>query len=209
MAITGQDAATLHPAEGAGARLPVSARDLTRSMLLLRASNMSVMRLQLAIERRDRRRAMEALDGLVALDGEIRGLIEGMPAADGAFAEMARRIDDQKAVLASEKLVFAAGTTGPALARPAPVVVALAADPGSPEGRSLDRPSEDEAAAPPEADWATVCAREAEEQAPPPGRRIRLAVTALLLAAGMAAGAYFFGGGGSALPPPVAWTGSW
>ena len=97
---------------------PASEGDLTRGMLLLRASNMNMMRLQLAMERSDRRLAMEALDGLVALDGEIRGLIEDMPPAHETLIEMSRRLDAQKTVLASEKLVFAAGRAGPSLARP-------------------------------------------------------------------------------------------
>src|SRR3546814_5591924 len=75
---------------------PASESDLARGMLLLRASNMNVMRLQLAMERSDRRLAMEELDCLVALDGEIKGFIEDMPPADAALHEMTRRIDAQK-----------------------------------------------------------------------------------------------------------------
>src|SRR3546814_5011313 len=104
---------------------PASESDLARGMLLLRASNMNVMRLQLAMERSDRRLAMEALDCLVALDGEIKGFIEDMPPADAALHDLTRRIDAQNAVLASEQLVFAAGRVGTGLrhrgdAAPAP-----------------------------------------------------------------------------------------
>ena len=95
---------------------PVSGQELARSMTLLRASNLSVVRLQLAMERQDKRQAMEALDGLVALDGEIRELVCAIPAEAEPLREMTRRIDDQRRAIASEKLVFAAGRRGPALA---------------------------------------------------------------------------------------------
>ena len=118
---------------------PASEGDLARGMLLLRASNMNVMRLQLAMERSDRRLAMEALDGLVALDGELKGFIEDMPPADEALTEMARRLDAQKAVLASEKLVFAAGRSGPSLARPKDIAPpAPVAEPDAPRTLSLE-----------------------------------------------------------------------
>jgi hypothetical protein len=82
--------------------------------MLLRASNMNVIRLQLAMERSDRRTAMEALDGLVALDREIGGFIGEPP--DPELSAMARRLDGQKTVIASEKLIFAAGKRGPTIA---------------------------------------------------------------------------------------------
>lgn len=104
------------PGRGSGA---VSSRELTRGLMLLRASNMNVIRLQLAMEQRDRRQAMEALDGLVALDGEIRDFIEDMPPKDAAAEALGRRIDAQKTAIASEKFILAAGKRGPALA-PAP-----------------------------------------------------------------------------------------
>ena len=119
---------------------PVSGQELARSMTLLRASNLSVVRLQLAMERQDKRQAMEALDGLVALDGEIRELVGAMPAEAEPLREMTRRIDDQRRAIASEKLVFAAGRRGPALApeaeptaEPAPLLEEAAAlDPCEP-----------------------------------------------------------------------------
>lgn len=121
---------------GEPASLPVSRQELARSMTLLRASNLGVVRFQLAMERQDKRQAMEALDGLVALDGEIRELVDTMPAEE-PLREMTRRIDDQRSAIASEKFVLAAGRAGPALARnadPAP-----ASEPAS----LLDEVSED------------------------------------------------------------------
>lgn len=96
---------------------PVSGTELAKGLLLLRASNMNVVRLQLAMERSDRRTAMEALDGLVALDRELSGFISEMPAPDSEYSAMARRIDAQKSSVASEKLIFAAGTRGPTIAQ--------------------------------------------------------------------------------------------
>ena len=108
---------------GEPAPLPVSRQELARSMTLLRASNLGVVRLQLAMERQDKRQAMEALDGLVALDGEIRDLVGMMP-TEAPLREMTQRIDAQRSAIAYEKFVLAAGRAGPALARngdPSPV----------------------------------------------------------------------------------------
>ena len=101
----------------------VSSGELARGLMLLRASNMNVIRLQLAMEHRDRRQAMEALDGLVALDGEIRDFIGDIPPHDAASAALARSIDAQKSAIASEKFMLAAGKSGPAIA-PQPVPAA-------------------------------------------------------------------------------------
>jgi hypothetical protein len=80
---------------------------------------------------------MEALDGLVALDGELKGFIDDMPPNDRAFSEMTRRLDAQKAVLASEKLVFAAGRSGPSIDRPRQIGSASPSL-GPEEARTLD-----------------------------------------------------------------------
>jgi hypothetical protein len=137
---------------GEPASLPVSRQELARSMTLLRASNLSVVRLQLAMERQDKRQAMEALDGLVALDGEIRELVGAMPAEAEPLREMTRRIDDQRSAIASEKLVFAAGRRGPALARhaepaaePAPVLEEAAAPDASEAYDALEEAWQEEA----------------------------------------------------------------
>ena len=177
---------------------PASEGDLARGMLLLRASNMNVMRLQLAMERSDKRLAMEALDGLVALDGEIKGFMEDMPPTDGALDEMSRRLDAQKAVLASEKLVFAAGRAGPSLARrneiaPSPPVA-------EPEvARSLNLPPSGTEPQQAEPEWIPAYLLEEEEKATGRGRRFALiaAVMLLLILAGAAA---LYMAGLSALP---------
>lgn len=114
MATTGQIAESLDFHEPGWSDQPASVTDLARGLMLLRASNMNVIRLQLAMERSDRRTAMEALDGLVALDREIGGFIGEPP--DPELSAMARRLDGQKTVIASEKLIFAAGKRGPTIA---------------------------------------------------------------------------------------------
>lgn len=149
---------------------PASEGDLARGMLLLRASNMNVMRLQLAMERSDRRLAMEALDGLVALDNELKGFIEDMPPADNALSEMTRRLDAQKAVLASEKLIFAAGRSGPSLARPKDVAPpAPIAEPDAPRTLNL------------EPEWVPAHLVEEEKEAGRGGRIAWIAAAFLLL----------------------------
>ena len=172
MATTGQTASSLGLGEKDWPPSPVSEADLARGMLLLRASNMNVVRLQLAMERRDRRLAMEALDGLVALDGELSGLIGDMPPPGAEYSALARRLDDQKVALASEKLVFAAGRAGPALAR------------------ASSAPAYTEIPSPPAPEEAEFFAEEDEK--PARGARwIALAATILLLLALGAAGAYY------------------
>jgi hypothetical protein len=166
-----------------------SGADLARSMLLLRASNMNVMRLQLAMERRDRRQALEALDDLVAIDSEIRGLVEDMP-INGTLGEMARRLDDQKAVLASEKLIFAAGKTGPALAPKAEIAPAPLPTLEAEAVRSLKLPSQPDGETAPE--WIPAYLME-EEKTSRKGRFALMALGALLLIPGGAAAVHFLG----------------
>ena len=58
---------------------PVAGEELAEGLMLLRASTLKVIRLQLAIERQDRRVALEAMDDLVALDDELQKCLANMP----------------------------------------------------------------------------------------------------------------------------------
>lgn len=101
------------------------AHDLARGLTYLRASNMQVMRLQLAMEQQDRRGVMAAIDELVGLDRELGRFIETIP--DPALADVGRELDTQKNELIGQRLVLARGKVGPALAPqpPAPPVPAI------------------------------------------------------------------------------------
>lgn len=102
------------PEQGGAAVMPA---DLARGLTFLRASNMQVMRLQLAMEREDRRGVMAAIDELVGLDRELARFIETIP--DPELDEIGREIDARKHELMEQRVVLARGKLGPAL-RPVP-----------------------------------------------------------------------------------------
>ncbi|SMF78513.1 hypothetical protein [Allosphingosinicella indica] len=94
----------------------VNGADLARGMTLLRASNMNVMRLQLAMEKRDRRETMAAMDDLVGLDRELSHFVASIPATPPADSgRMSRWVDEQKKAVVADRLVLARGKSGPAL----------------------------------------------------------------------------------------------
>lgn len=101
------------PMNGGGGSA-VMAHDLARGLTYLRASNMQVMRLQLAMEQQDRRGVMAAIDELVGLDRELGRFIDSIP--DPELADVGREIDGQKRELIAQRLVLARGKVGPALA---------------------------------------------------------------------------------------------
>jgi hypothetical protein len=106
-------AAAIPPEDQAGGRSAVGAQDLAQGLMLVRASTINMVRLQLAMERRDRRVALQALDELTLLDRRIGDFIDDLPVdSDDVWAD-ARRLEHQHRALAAEKLVLAAGTSGP------------------------------------------------------------------------------------------------
>lgn len=91
----------------------VMAADLARGLTFLRASNMQVMRLQLATEQHDRRGMMAAIDELVGLDRELGRFIDSIP--DCALATVARELDAQKRDVMAQRTILARGKSGPSL----------------------------------------------------------------------------------------------
>jgi hypothetical protein len=81
---------------------------LMRGLIFLRANTMNMIRLQLAMERGDRRAALQTVDELVALDAQIRDLVEA-GAAGTEISQMQRDVDQQRLTLSLEKLALAAG----------------------------------------------------------------------------------------------------
>ncbi len=81
--------------------------ELAEGLMLVRASTLKMLRLQLAMERRDRRFAIETVDELVALDRCLSDCLAAVPlAADQAG--LAMELDDERAALNREKLTLAA-----------------------------------------------------------------------------------------------------
>jgi hypothetical protein len=96
-----------------------SMHTLRSELDLTRASQLTLLRLQLALHKSNRRAAMQALDDLLDIDAEMEGLaaalsdITAHPAGDpghaGIDAALTRFIELQKAAIAAEKHALAGG----------------------------------------------------------------------------------------------------
>ena len=93
----------------------VGSEELAEGLMLVRASTLKMIRLQLAMERRDRRVALEAVDALVALDRRLERYLADVPAPE---------LEIERAALNREKLTLAAEVIRPKPVEPAaePVV---------------------------------------------------------------------------------------
>src|SRR5260370_38296493 len=58
----------------------IGSEELAEGLMLVRASTLKVVRFQLAMERQDRRVALEAVDDLVAPDRRLRDYLADVPA---------------------------------------------------------------------------------------------------------------------------------
>ena len=93
-----------------GRRTSVGADDLARGLLLVRASAIKVVRFQLAMERQDRRLALQTVDDLVLLDRKIENFLSDMPSVGDGVSALERELEAQRQALAREKFTLAAGT---------------------------------------------------------------------------------------------------
>jgi hypothetical protein len=84
------------------------ATELAEGLMLVRASNVKMLRLQLAMERRDQGVALQTLDDLVELDAKIAAFLEQMPSCE-ALQPLARDANEQRSKLVQEKFGLAAG----------------------------------------------------------------------------------------------------
>ncbi|PSJ37946.1 hypothetical protein [Allosphingosinicella deserti] len=82
---------------------------LARGLMLMRASNLSVVRLQLAVERRDRACVLERIDDLAALDRKLRALVHELPVSAPGLDPIERALEEQSDILAREKLALVSG----------------------------------------------------------------------------------------------------
>ena len=90
---------------------PVGSDELAEGLMLMRASAISVVRLQLAMERRDRRVALQAVDDLVELDTRLDEFLSEIPTAPN-LAPLQRALEDGRSALAREKWTLAAEASG-------------------------------------------------------------------------------------------------
>ena len=81
--------------------------ELAEGLMLVRASTLKMLRLQLAMERRDRRLAIETVDELVALDRSLGECLAALPLGRGQ-AGLAQELDEERSALNHEKLTLAA-----------------------------------------------------------------------------------------------------
>jgi hypothetical protein len=104
--------------------------ELAEGLMLVRASTLKMIRLQLAMERRDRRVAIEAVDDLVALDRRLQQYLDEVPAVHEPLL-LKREIESERAALNHERLTLAAEviTAAPrSWEQPRPAVEAHRAD---------------------------------------------------------------------------------
>ena len=111
---------------------PTASEELAEGLMLLRASTLKVIRLQLAIERHDRGVALQAMDDLVALDDELQKCLAGMPASVD-LADLQDALVSERSSLDREKLGLAAEVIGRrSRAEPPGIFPAAAAEPEPP-----------------------------------------------------------------------------
>lgn len=183
------------PAAG-GAPDPQFGNQFGKALQLTRASALSLTRLQLALAGGDRRRAMEEIDRLHTLDGEIEAVAARLhPGAsdDPEWRALAGRLGDQKLALAFEKLALASGIDGPALASLPTCNLPLSAParaPGEPEPAG---PPEEGADAPASLEWPPLRGVEPKEWNPLTPRVIGVLLTLAVMVA-VAVGVWVVGG---------------
>lgn len=99
--------------------------ELAEGLMLFRAGTLKMIRLQLAMEQRDRRVALEAVDDLVALDRQLQDYLAQMP-SPLVTREVMGELEDERAALNREKLALAAGVIRREVPPPAPEPDAVA-----------------------------------------------------------------------------------
>jgi hypothetical protein len=77
----------------------IGSDELAEGLMLVRASALKIIRFQLAMERRDRRVALQAVDDLVVLDRRLQDYLADVPSTE---------LDVERAALNREKLILAA-----------------------------------------------------------------------------------------------------
>ncbi len=151
------------------ATLAIGSDELAEGLMLVRASTLKIIRLQLAMERRDRRVAIEAVDDLVALDRSLEEFLTQIPAGndDGLFRNL---LELERSALNIEKHTLAAGISSR----------------NWPESDTVGGAAEPE-------EWAAYEEEKEDEATPQRWLRFAVMLVAILLSAGIA---YFLGADG-------------
>lgn len=155
---------------------PTANEELAEGLMLLRASTLKVIRLQLAIERHDRGVALQAMDDLVALDDELQKCLAGMPAPVD-LAGLQDALVSERSSLDREKLGLAAEViSGRSRMEPEPEPSPIEPDPLVPA---------------PSYDWQRF--RYEEDEPTSSGRGWLWAAAVILILSALVAGAYMLG----------------
>ncbi len=175
----------MHPQSDLVLDTPVMGNDeLAEGLMIVRASTLKVIRLQLAMERNDRRVAIEAIDELIALDRRMEAYLAHVPALPDRRLEQALLLD--RSALNREKLTLAAeirrNANDQALFRQPPL------NHPSDDDLVVRSPPASEQFADGQPEWIP------EPYEGTPRRRWLLALMFLLLLAALAAGALMIGG---------------
>src|SRR5512146_247368 len=91
---------------------------LAEALLLVRGSTLKLVRLQLALERDDRRVALEALDDLLALDRQLNEQLAKAPSGRD-YASLREQLESDRSAVDREKHTLAAGISNAAATREA------------------------------------------------------------------------------------------
>src|SRR3954469_855990 len=128
---------TESPAKARETAPPIGSDELAEGLMLVRASTLKMIRLQLAMERHDRRVALEAVDDLVLLDRRLQDYLAdvSLPIEQAMFR---RELEVERAALAREKLTLAAEVIRGGERSDAP-----AAEPMPEDGAASSEPWED------------------------------------------------------------------
>lgn len=160
--------------------ISVGSNELAEGLMLLRASTLKIIRLQLAIERQDRQVALSAVDDLVSLDRRLQIYLEGVPATSEQLM-LRRELDGERAALNEEKLTLGAEI----LRRPASSV-------------GQTQPVEEAAPALQDDEWLEPVSLQIEFEEQRRSRWWWLAIGLVLVLAAGAATAYYFVGANEA-----------
>ena len=134
--MSASEAVRAFPTARTGDEPAIGTEDLAKGLLLVRASTLNVIRLQLAMERRDRPVALETVDELMQLDRQIgEFMADHALAGDGAAGPFA--LEDQRRRLMIEKFALTAGVSGPSL-KEEPVRWREQPRPAGPSARAVD-----------------------------------------------------------------------
>jgi len=85
---------------------PVGGDELAEGLMLVRASTLKMIRLQLAMERRDRRVALEEVDDLLAIDRRLQDYLAEVPGSDRQLL-FRKELEAERSALNREKLTLA------------------------------------------------------------------------------------------------------